>query len=100
MEKLSCKTSPLVSYQILGLFGTTLTADNLYSRQGWEKLTQQFQTLLSPKRRKFPFIFIGFAESTRNFAHFENKDQLHSLNNFEVIDRGNCGYFNAPKLLF
>ena len=33
--------------------------------------------------------------STQNFAHFEKKDQLHSLNIWEVIESEKCGYLNA-----
>ena len=44
---MSWKTSPLVRYKILELFGYTFGADHMYSRQRWEKLTQQVQTLLS-----------------------------------------------------
>ena len=41
-----------------------------------------------------------FPESTQNFAHFENKHQLHSLNILEVVDPDKCAYYNARKLLF
>ena len=32
--------------------------------------------------------------------HFENKDQLYSLNILEVSDSEKCGYMNARKPLF
>ena len=48
----------------------------------------------------FSRIFIEILQSTKNFAHFERKDQLHSLDIFEFIDPDKCGYFNAPKPLF
>ena len=56
--------------------------------------------LLFQKGRTFSGIFIAFMESTQDFTHFEKKDRLHSLKIFEVIELDNCGYFNAPKLLF
>ena len=72
----------------------------MYTRHRWELLMQQVHTLLSKNRRTICGIFRTFSESTENFAHFEKKDQLHSLNNLEVINPHKCGYFNAYKLLF
>ena len=66
----------------------------MYYRHRWEKLDQQVQRLLSHKRRTFSLIFFAFLKSTQNFAHFENKDKLHSLNISEVIIPDKCGYFN------
>ena len=97
---MSSKISPLVRSEILGLFGDTFTAHRMYSRHSWEKLRQQVQTLLSQKWRAFSAIFFAFLESIQNFAHFENRDQLHSLNISEVIDPDKCCSFNARKLLF
>ena len=97
---MSWKTSPLVRYKILELFGYTFGADHMYSRQRWEKLTQQVQTLLSQKRGTFSEIFITFSESTQSFAHFEKKDELHSLNNLEIIESEKYGYFSARECLF
>ena len=56
--------------------------------------------LLSQKRRTFSQIFINFSESKKDFANFEKKDQLYSLNISEVIHPQKCGYFNARNLLF
>ena len=72
----------------------------MYSRHRWKELRQKIQTLLSQKRRKFCGMVIGVLESTQNFAHFEEKDQLHSLNISELIDPDKSGYFNGRKLLF
>ena len=80
------KTSALVRFEILGLFGNRFTADCMYSRRRWEKLFQPVQMLLSEKRRLFSGILIAFLDSTQNFAHFQKKDHLHSLNISEVID--------------
>ena len=52
------------------------------------------------KTEEFSSFFIAFSGSTQNFAYFQKKDQLHSLNILEVLDPDNCGYFSAPKLLF
>ena len=75
---LSWETSLLVRSKILGLFCNTLTADHMYSCHIWEKLPQQVQTLLSLKPRTFSENFIAFFQSTQNFSHLEQKDQLHS----------------------
>ena len=32
--------------------------------------------------------------------HFEERDQLHSLNIFEVIEAEKCSYFNTRKIHF
>ena len=99
-DKVSWKRSPLVRSKILGLFCNTFNADRMSSFHRLEKLSRQVQTLLSQKRRTFSDIFLAFSECTQNFAHFETKDQPHSLNISEVIHQDNCGYLNAPKLLF
>ena len=59
--------------EILGLFGDTLTADDMYSPHRWEKLQEQVPRLLYQKRRTFSQIFIPFSKSIQNFAHFEMK---------------------------
>ena len=99
-EKFSEKTSLFVGYWILGLFGNTLAACHMYSRQNWGKFLQHVKTLLSQKRKTFFLIFIAFLQSTQNFAHFENKVWLYSLNSWQVIDSEKCGCFNVGKLLF
>ena len=97
---MSWKISILLRSEILGLFGNTLIADHMYSRHRCEKLRQKVQTVLSQKERPFPQSFFGVPESTQNFAPFEKRDQLDSLNISEVIDPNKCGYFNVRKLLF
>ena len=69
-DKTSSKTSPLVRFEILGLFANSFTADRMYSCHIWEKLPQQIQMLFSKKRKKFSAIFIAFLLSTKNFAEF------------------------------
>ena len=97
---MSWKTSPLVRSEILRLFGNILATDHICSGHRWEKLRQQVETVLSQKRNAFSLIFIAFSKSTQNFALFEKKDQLHSLNILQVIDPDKCGYFNFRKLVF
>ena len=55
--------------------------------------------LLSKKPEIFSPIFIALLQSTEDFACFEKKDPLHSLNISAVVDPEKCGYFNARKLV-
>ena len=86
--------------KILGLFGNTLTADQMYSRHRWEKFPEQVQTMLSQKPKPFAGNFIGILGSTENTGNFEKKDRLFRLNISEVIDPEKYSYFNARKFLF
>ena len=86
---MSCKISLFVISEILGLFGNRFTAYCMYSCHRWESFLQQVQLLLSQIRRTFSEIFTEFLKSTQNFAHFEKKGQLHSLNILEVINPTN-----------
>ena len=52
------------------------------------------------KEKYFFWIFIAFLQSRQNFAFFERKGELYSLNGWEVIDSKKCGCLNAQKLLF
>ena len=61
---------------------------------------QKIKTRLSGKGKTVSGIFIAFLQSTKNFAHFENEDQLHSLNTWKGIHSKKCGYLNPRKLLF
>ena len=84
-EKLCYKTSPLVRIERLRLFGNTLAAGHMYSSHIWEKFLQEVKTRLSQNQKTLSGIFIGFLQSTQNFAYFEKEDWLHSLNISEVI---------------
>ena len=59
-RQLSCKKSPSVWYEILGLFVNALTADDKYSGSNMKNLPQQYQTPLSQKQKNFPGLFIAF----------------------------------------
>ena len=49
---------------------------------------------------KIFWSFIEIFQSTQNFAHFETKDQLHTLNISQVIDPEKSVYFSARKFFF
>ena len=91
------KTSLFVRCEVLGLFGNALAANHMYCRDNWEKFPQHVKTPLSQKAKRFYPIFIAFLESTKNFACFEEKFQLYSLNSWEVIGSQRCGCFECPK---
>ena len=65
-----------------------------------KKIRQQSQRLLCQKEKTFSGNFIAFLKSPQDFALFEKKHQLHTLNISEVSYSEKCGYFDARKLLF
>ena len=91
----SCFRTPLVRSEILGLFGNTLSADHMYSLHRLEKLMQMLQRLLSSKTENiFSNFYYVFGISTRFFS-FWKKNQLHSLNIWQLIHPDKCGYLNV-----
>ena len=62
--KLCWKRFVLVRSEILGLFFNTLTANQMYSRQNWEKLPQQVEAKLSSNPEILFQIFIAFFKAT------------------------------------
>ena len=72
--------------KILRLFVNTLPADDKYSLQIRDNLTQPIQILLSQKLNTFSQFFFGFLKSTLNFEHFEKKDDPHSRCIPEIMD--------------
>ena len=60
--------SALVTSEIFRLFGNTLTPDVKYSRRNMRTFWQQFQTLLSQKRKTFFDFLLHF----RNVHEIEN----------------------------
>ena len=81
----------LVRCKILRLFVSTLTADDKYSLLSRGKLTQPIQILLSQKQNTFSEFLSLFLKCTLNFAHFQKKDDAHSLSNsrITVMEKGN-----------
>ena len=92
--KLYWRISPLVRYEILGLFLNTLTADDKLSRQNKEHLHELIQVQLSCQ------FFIAFMELTSNFEHFFKKDNPQRLSISEIMDTKKCVYLNIQKTLF
>ena len=57
-------TSPLVRYEILGLFVNTLMADHMCSWHSSEKFLQQVQKQLSSKAKASSQTFFAFLKYT------------------------------------
>ena len=76
-----------------------LTADYRYSGRNMQALTQQVQTPLSLKQKRFCQFFIAFLKSTWNGEHFQKKGESSSLSISEIIDSKRAGYLSAWKAL-
>ena len=60
-----------------------------------QSLQQQFQTLLSQRKKDFFWFFISFLKCAQNLEHFQKEDEYPSLIIFEIIDAKRCGYLNV-----
>ena len=65
-----------------------------------KNIRNKFKNNCLQNQNYFLKIFIAFFKSACNFAHFEKRAQLHSLNISEFIDSEEHGYLNAGKLVF
>ena len=90
----------LIRSELLGQFVNTLTADNNYSRQGWEISWQQVPRPISRKAKISAQFFVAFLKSTLNLEYFEKKDQSHSLSINEIINCETGSYLNGQKTIF
>ena len=97
---MSCKTSLLVTFEILGLFFNTLTVDDKYPCYKNEAFRLAIQVQLSKKLKLFYQFFIAFLKSTPNFAHVEKKDQVHSSAMSDIRDSERYSYLNTLKAMF
>ena len=82
-------------YEILRLFVNALTADDKYSGNNMQNLTQQFQRPLSLKQKTFSGFFIAFLKFAWNLEHFRKKDEYPRLIISEIIDVERRGYLNV-----
>ena len=57
--------------------------------------TQQFEALLSQKKKTYSGFFLAFLKCALNLEHFEKKDEYHSLVISKVIDSERGGYLNV-----
>ena len=71
--KKSMKMTLLVISEILGLFVSTLNADDKYSLRNSNNLPQPIQMQLSNQKKNFPKRFAPFLRSTSKFLTFSNK---------------------------
>ena len=75
----------LVTSEIFRLFVNTLTPDDKYSRRYIQIFWQEFQTILSEKRKTFFTFFIGFLKCVWNLENSAVKEEYPSLILTEVI---------------
>ena len=90
----------LVTFEVLGQFANTLTADYKYSRRNRENLSQQVPLQIFLKLKTCSRFFIAFQKSTLNLLYFEKKDQSHSLSITEIIYCETCSHLNDQKAIF
>ena len=55
-----------------------MIADDQYSLLNRDNLTQPVRKQLSQNWKAFPWIFLAFSKSMRNFEHFQKKHDLRS----------------------
>ena len=67
------KITPLLKFEIIGVFVNTLTADYKYASLDCENLQFLIQMQLSSKPKTFSRLFVPFVESILNFKHFQIK---------------------------
>ena len=84
-DKLSWKSSALVTSEISRLFVNTLTPHDKYSRRYIQIFWQQLQTPLSQKGMAFFRFFIAFLKCALNLQHSEKKDEYPTLISTEII---------------
>ena len=85
-RRMSWKMALLALCKILGLFVTTLTADDKYSLLNRDNLTQPIQILVPQKQKTFSQFLSAFLKTIWNFKHFQTKDDSHSRCISEITD--------------
>ena len=98
-DRLSWKTSILVRYKILGLFGKTLTSDPKYCRHYFRQISATCSSTIISKTKHIFWNFCCICTIYRKVRPCWRKNELRSLNISEVIDSEKCEYLNARKLL-
>ena len=76
---MSSETSPLVRYEILGLFVHILNPDDKYCRYNSKNLPQRIQIQWSKKLKVYFQFFITFLKLASNSEHLEKKDRPQKL---------------------
>ena len=88
-NKLSWKTSLLLTCQILGLLVQTLVADEKYRVFNRHNLTTKIQMQWFEKHKTFCEFFTAFLKYRWNLEQFGEKDDAHRFCNFEITDSEN-----------
>ena len=76
-----------------------MTADDKYSCRNMQNFLQQFQMLLSQKRKTYSGFFIEILKCAWNLERFEKKDECPSLIIAEIIVSERGCYWNVMKVL-
>ena len=72
------KISPLLKFEIIGLFVNTWTADYKYPVPDCESLPFPIRVQLYSKEKTIFQFFIPFVQSPSNFEHFQKKQDPYS----------------------
>ena len=72
-----------------------MTPDDKYSCRNMQNFLQQFQTLLSQKRKISSGFFIAFLKCAWNLEHFEKKGECPRLIISEIIVSERGFYWNV-----
>ena len=72
------KMSPLVKFDILGVFVKTMIADHKYPSPDFENLLCPIQFILSKNCKNFSKCFLPCLVFPANSKHFQTKEGRHS----------------------
>ena len=82
-------------FETLGLFASTLTADDKYCLGNSDNLRQPVQIHVSKNQKKFSTLFAPLLKSTSNFENFEMKYHPHNLSISKITDCQSRGRINV-----
>ena len=86
----SRKRLVLLRFEVLGQFVNKINA--VYNL---ENLTQQVQTQISLKLKRFSWFFIALMKFLLNLEYFEKKDQSHNLSITEINNCKTSSYLSV-----
>ena len=72
------KISPLVKFEILGVYINTLTADHKYHVLDIENVLFPNQAILSKKQKTLSQFSVLFLEFSANLKHLQRKEGRHT----------------------
>ena len=99
-SQLSCKTSLLLTCEILGQLVNALGANDKYLFLNRDNLAIPIQMQLSKKQNSFSEFVAAFSKCTINFEHFEKKVDPHGFCLSEIKDFENVAWEMCKKFRF